>query len=238
MTTDISNGKSANAISENTVRAVPVNNDPPRFLSSFERRSVDENTPQVRTSATQWRLSTTVNDRLTYWLGGTDASMFSIVRSTGQIQTSQPLDYETGTSYSVTVTAADPSNATSSVPVTITIVNIDEAPVAVDDTASATEDGSAVLIDVLANDSDPEGERLTLESATQPANGTTVVENDKVKYTPNPGYYGSDSFTYTVSDQSNNSSVGNVVVNVEADSDETVQTDTIGHPVRTDRRRR
>ena len=39
-----SSGKSASAISENTVRAVPVNNDPPRFLSSFERRSVDENT--------------------------------------------------------------------------------------------------------------------------------------------------------------------------------------------------
>ena len=39
-----SNGKSASAVSENTVRAVPVNNDPPRFLSAFERRSVDENT--------------------------------------------------------------------------------------------------------------------------------------------------------------------------------------------------
>ena len=109
------------------------------------------------------------------------------------------------------MTAADPSNATSSIRVNITVVNIDEPPVAVDDTARATEDGSAVTINVLDNDSDPEGENLTLAATTQPANGTAVVENDRVKYTPNAGYYGSDTFTYTVSDGSL-SSVGNVSV--------------------------
>ncbi len=223
-----SNGKSANAVSENTVRAVPVNNDPPRFLSSFERRSVDENTARGQNVGDPVEAVDDVNDRLTYRLGGTDASMFSIVRTTGQIQTSQPLDYETDTSYSVTVIAADPSNATSSVPVTITVVNIDEPPVAVDDTASATEDGSAVTIDVLTNDSDPEGMQLNLDSVTQPANGSAAIVGTNVEYTPNAGYYGTDSFTYTVSDQSSNSSVGNVVVNVAADSDPTVQTGTIG----------
>ena len=62
------------------------------------------------------------NSNLTYRLGGTDASMFSIVRSTGQVQTRMPLNYETRTSYSVTVKASDPSNASSSIPVTITII--------------------------------------------------------------------------------------------------------------------
>ena len=222
-----SNGKTANAISDNTVRAVPVNNDPPRFLSSFERRSVDENTAPGQNVGDPVEAVDDVNDRLTYRLSGADASMFSIVQSTGQIQTSQPLDYETDTSYSVTVTAADPSNATTSVPVTITVVNVDEAPVAEDDTASATEDGSAVTIDVLANDSDPEGMQLTLDSVTQPANGSAVVVGNNVEYTPSAGYYGTDSFTYTVSDQSSNLSVGNVVVNVDAESDLTVQTATI-----------
>ena len=209
------------------MRAVPVNNDPPRFLSTFERRSVDENTAPGQNVGDPVEAVDDVNDRLTYWLGGTDAGMFSIVRSTGQIQTSQPLDYETDTSYSVTVIAADPSNATTSVPVTITVVNVDEAPVAEDDTASATEDGSPVTIDVLANDSDPEGMQLTLDSVTQPANGSAAIVGTNVEYTPGAGYYGTDSFTYTVSDQSGNSSVGNVVVDVAADSDPTVQTATI-----------
>ena len=166
-------------------------------------------------------------DNLTYWLDGTNAGMFSIVRSTGQIQTRMPLDYETKTNYSVTVIAADPSNATTSVPVTINVVNVDEAPVAVDDTATATEDGAAVSIDVLANDSDPEGMQLSLTAVTQPANGSTAIVGTNVEYTPNAGYYGSDAFTYTVSDVNSNSSVGNVTISVAADSDPTVQTDII-----------
>ena len=218
-----SNGKSADAVSENTVRAVPVDNDPPRFLSSVSRRSVEENTAAGTNIGDPVEAIDDINDKLTYKLEGTDASMFSIVRSTGQIQTRMPLDYEAGNSYSVTVKAIDPSNASSTISVSITITNIDEAPVALDDTATATEDGSAVTINVLANDSDPEGMQLTLESASQPANGTTVVVGRNVEYTPDPGYYGSDTFTYTVSDGTL-SSVGNVSVIVDADGDATVQT--------------
>ena len=222
-----SSGKSASAVSENTVRAVPVNNDPPRFLSSFERRSVDENTAPGQNVGDPVTAIDDPADNLTYWLDGTNAGMFSIVRSTGQIQTRMPLDYESNSSYRVTVIAADPSNATTSVPVTITVVNVDEAPVAVADTATATEDGAAVTIDVLANDSDPEGMQLSLTAVTQPANGSASIVGTNVEYTPSAGYYGSDSFTYTVSDVNSNSSVGNVTISVAADSDPTVQTDTI-----------
>ncbi len=222
-----STGKSASAVSENTVRAVPVNNDPPRFLTSFERRSVDENTAPGQNIGDPVEAIDDPADNLTYWLDGTNSGMFSIVRSTGQLQTRMPLDYESKVSYSVTVIAADPSNATTSVPVTIAVVNVDEAPVAVDDTASATEDGSAVTIDVLANDSDPEGMQLSLTAVTQPANGSAVMVGTNVEYTPSAGYYGSDTFTYTVSDVNSNSSIGNVTISVAADSDPTVQTDTI-----------
>ncbi|MCE2458069.1 MAG: cadherin domain-containing protein [Dehalococcoidia bacterium] len=222
-----SSGKSASAVSENTVRELPVNNDPPRFLSQFERRSVDENTAPGQNVGDPVTAIDDPADNLTYWLDGTNAGMFSIVRSTGQIQTRMPLDYESNSSYRVTVIAADPSNATTSVPVTITVVNVDEAPVAVADTATATEDGAAVTIDVLANDSDPEGMQLSLTAVMQPANSSTAIVGTNVEYTPSAGYYGSDSFTYTVSDVNSNSSVGNVTITVAADSDPTVQTDTI-----------
>ena len=217
-----SNGKSARTDSENTVRTVPTENNPPRFLSQFTTRTVDENTAVGQNVGDPVTATDDPTDNLTYTLGGTDAAMFRIVRSTGQVQTRMPLDYESRTGYSVSVTAADPSNATSSIRVNITVVNIDEPPVAEDDTARATEDGSAVTIDVLANDSDPEGMYLTLSAVTQPANGSAVVAGRNVEYTPDAGYYGSDSFTYTVSD-GDLTSVGNVSVLVDADDDLTVQ---------------
>ncbi len=50
-------------------------------------------------------------------------------------------------------------------------------------------------------DSDPEGEPMELLSITQPPNGTAVLNgDDTITYTPDPGFFGSDSFTYTIRD--------------------------------------
>ena len=58
-----------------------------------------------------------------------------------------------------------------------------------------------VDVDVLANDSDPDGDPLTVESVTQPQHGTASIQpSGRVRYTPASGYEGSDSFTYTASD--------------------------------------
>ena len=216
-----SNTKTVRAISANAVRAVPVNNNPPNFGSNSQSRSVQENSPRG-TNIGGPVTATDAGDTLTYRLNGTDGAMFSIVPSTGQLQTRMPLDYESNTRYTVMVKALDPSSASSTIPVTISVTNVDEPPVVVDDSATASEDGSAVSVDVLANDSDPEGETLTLESVTQPSNGSAVVENGQAKYTPNAGYYGSDRFTYTVSDGTL-TSVGNVVVTVASTDDLTIQ---------------
>ena len=67
------------------------------------------------------------SDTLTYTLGGADADSFGIVAASGQLRTKDPLDYESRSSYQVTVTAADPSNASDSIAVTITVTNEDEA---------------------------------------------------------------------------------------------------------------
>ena len=217
-----SNGRSASAISENTVQERPVNNDPPRFLSQSERRSVDENSAPGQNVGDPVEAVDDLADNLTYWLGGTDAGMFSIVRSTGQIQTRMPLDHESDDSYTVAVKAIDPFNASSTITVNISVDDVNEPPTVVADVATATEDGSAVAIDVLANDSDPEGLQLTLIAVTQPANGSAAIVGTNVEYTPTPGYFGSDLFTYTVTD-SELSSVGNVTITVDAEGDPTVQ---------------
>ena len=67
------------------------------------------------------------SDTLTYTLGGTDAASFGIVSTSGQLQTSAPLDYETKISYMVTVTVSDGNNGSDSIDVTINITDVDDA---------------------------------------------------------------------------------------------------------------
>ena len=67
------------------------------------------------------------SDTLTYTLGGTDASAFSINSTSGQLKTSAPLDYETKSSYSVTVSVSDSNNGSDSISVTINITDVDDA---------------------------------------------------------------------------------------------------------------
>ncbi len=83
--------------------------------------------------------------------------------------------------------------------VNITIAPVNDAPVANDDTVTMDEDTS-VTIDVLGNDDDVEGDDLTISSITQPSNGTALVQDNKVDYTPDANFNGTDSFTYEVSD--------------------------------------
>ncbi len=88
------------------------------------------------------------------------------------------------------------------------------APVATDDTATTAED-TAVDVAVLANDTDPNLDTLTVSAATDPANGTTAIQPDgTVRYTPDPDYAGPDAFDYTASDGAGNSDTGSVALTV------------------------
>ena len=74
-------------------------------------------------------------------------------------------------------------------------------PDAVDDSATVLEDSSANTINVLANDTDPNaGDTLTVIAVTQGAHGSVVNNSTSVSYTPNPLFFGTDSFTYTIDD--------------------------------------
>ena len=92
-------------------------------------RDVEENTAP-KTSVGLPVVATDTDDTLTYSLGGTDAASFTIVRSSGQIQVGAgtKLDYETKKTYTVTVTATDPSLEAATITVTIRVTNDDEAP--------------------------------------------------------------------------------------------------------------
>lgn len=88
------------------------------------------------------------------------------------------------------------------------------APHAADDN-STTAAGDPVTIDVLANDTDPNGDILTVISVTQPAGGSAaIIGGSSVTYTPNTNFSGTDSFTYTISDGNGGQATGNVSVTV------------------------
>ncbi|HEX9638853.1 MAG TPA: S8 family serine peptidase, partial [Acidobacteriota bacterium] len=93
-----------------------------------------------------------------------------------------------------------------------------QAPLAADDSAS-TEADTPVLIDVLANDSDPDGDPLTVTGVTDPPNGSATNNGDgTVTYTPDPGFASppDDSFEYTISDGRGGSASAAVTVTVNS----------------------
>ena len=80
---------------------------------------------------------------------------------------------------------------------------------------------------VLVGDTDPDGDDLTVASATDPAHGTTSVRADgTVRYTPDAGFSGSDSFDYTVEDGNGGSDTASVTVTVFEDCDLDTPDDT------------
>ncbi|EMW0564616.1 tandem-95 repeat protein [Vibrio parahaemolyticus] len=84
--------------------------------------------------------------------------------------------------------------------VTVTVTPVNDSPVAVDDTVSTQED-TAVTIDVLTNDTDVDGDKLSIESASVPKEqGTVEVVNGKLVFTPTENFNGDAEITYTVTD--------------------------------------
>lgn len=99
---------------------------------------------------------------------------------------------------------ADPQGALDVGLVTIDVVPVADAPVAVDDTFPAAVDGNAVsgsVASLLANDTDEDGtDGLTITAVGNAVGGTVALEDGTVTFTPTPDEYGPATFEYTVSD--------------------------------------
>ncbi|WP_458796866.1 tandem-95 repeat protein [Vibrio parahaemolyticus] len=124
--------------------------------------------------------------------------------------------------------------------VTVTVTPVNDSPVAVDDTVSTQED-TAVTIDVLSNDTDIDGDKLSIQSATVPeAQGKVEIVDGKLVFTPAENFNGHAEITYTVTDgQLTDEAKVTVTVNpvndaptikvdaVESITEDAVSTDTV-----------
>ncbi len=100
--------------------------------------------------------------------------------------------------------------------VEIHILPVNDLPMARDDQATTLEDTPLSLSPaaLLANDSDPDGDPLSLVSVQNASHGTVALVNGQVVFTPDADYHGPASFTYTVSDGQGGNSTAVVWVNV------------------------
>ena len=125
-----------------TTRTVAENTDAPNSVNGGVVTATDPNTAAL-------------SDTVSYSLGGDDASSFDIGLTSGQITvgTGTKLDYETKTTYMVTVIATDSYGESSSIAVTITVTDVNEGPEVTGlDRVDYTEDGEGAVATYTATD--------------------------------------------------------------------------------------
>ena len=125
----------------------------------------------------------------------------------------------------VTYTVSDSQGGTDTSTLTLVMQPVNDAPVAVNDARNTVED-SPVTIAVRGNDTDVDGDVLTVSAVTQGANGTVTIDpaTGNPIYTPNANFNGTDTFTYTVRDPSGGTSTATVTVMVTPSNDAPVAT--------------
>lgn len=107
---------------------------------------------------------------------------------------------------------SDPTGATSCATITINVSPVNDAPIANDDTVTTPEDTS-VAVTPLINDTDVDGDTLSVTSATA-QNGTVTIENNTITYTPNLNFNGVDEITYCINDGNGGVDCAIITINV------------------------
>jgi len=173
--------------------------------------NVDENQTAV-TTVTATDLD--VGQTITYSISGTDANSFDINSSTGVLTFDTAPNYETKNTYSVVVTAIDDGggNLSDSQTLTINVDDVNDAPIInIANSLSTLEDNAK---DISFTYTDEDSDTVTAVEKTSPNNGSISIGTNKITYTPNADYNGSDSFTVTFSDGNGSSEDKTVSVTV------------------------
>src|SRR5215831_16374499 len=187
----VSDGHGGTATANVSVTIKPVNDNP---VAGADSSTTDEDTPVV--------VNVLAND--------------SDTNNGSSVTYSPAANYNGSDSFTYTVSDGHGGTATASVNVTINPVN--DNPVAIPDSATTNEDNS-VTVDVVANDTDVDGDTLSLTSVGSAAHGSVAIVSGKAVYSPAANYNGSDSFGYVVSDGHGGHANGSVSITVNPVND-------------------
>jgi VCBS repeat-containing protein len=97
--------------------------------------------------------------------------------------------------------------------ISIKIAPVNDVPQANSDTA-ATQENTPVIINVTANDTDIDGDKIVLSDVSEASGGTVEIINNQVRFTPNQNFRGAGSFKYKISDGNGGTAVGSVSITV------------------------
>ncbi len=202
---------------------------------------VNDNALEFRTSPSQMSsehslLATTITavdadvagQSITYAIaGGADASRFSIDSITGDLRFisspdfEAPKDSDRNNVYVVEIEAFDNQGSTASLVIDIVVMNENDLPISKNDLLSAQQDTvlSIRAETLLANDADADGDSINVQVVQGPLFGTLVVNPDgSMSYRPEPGFLGSDTFTYYATDGNGAGNMATVEIQVSAES--------------------
>ena len=209
-------GKMAEKVSPRVGDAPPVNSAPVFPTTENGQREVAEGTGSgnvgAPVAATDLNAGdSAVNDPLEYSLSGTDAEFFTIDSGTGQLRLAQgvTLDYEGKRSYRVTVEVTDGANdlgdndpagnpvIDARKNVTVTVTNVNEAPVVTGETApSFAENGSNAVASYSATD--PERDTLTWSVDNVNDNDFWISQRGQLYFRTPPSYEAGESYSVNV----------------------------------------
>ena len=199
-----------------TINAV---NDAP--LVTGDSSTTDEDTPAVISVLAND--SDVEGDDLQVTAVGSASHGSVTITGEGQTVTYTPVQNYNG-SDSFTYTASDGNGGSTTASVSVTINSVNDAPEASNESVTLNEDVTTT-IDVLANDSDvditsnPGFETISIESVSDPAHGGAVISDNKIIYTPDGDYNGTDSFTYVVRDLDGAVDTGTVTLTIKPVND-------------------
>lgn len=201
----VSDGLAQSRVATISINVNPVNDAP---VASGQSVSTSEDAPRAVTlSATDLE-----GDALTYVV--VNGPAHGTLSGTGAARTYTPAANYNGPD-GFTFKANDGAADSEAVSVSISVAPVNDAPVAVGDTATTVKN-VAVSISVLANDSDVDGDALAVSSVTQPAAGTVTIQpgGTTLLFRPANNYTGTAAFTYRVTDGRGASVTANVLVTV------------------------
>ncbi len=185
-----------------SITVTPVN-DPP--VANPQSTSTNENTPKSITL-----VATDIDSTALTYSIVSPPSNGSISAGTGSTRTYTPTNGYSG-SDSFTFRANDGTTNSNTATVSITVINVNDPPVANPQSVTTAEDTNR---SITLTASDPDGDPLTYSIVSGPSSGTLSGTAPNVTYTPNANYNGSDSFTFRANDGTTNSNTATVSITV------------------------
>ncbi len=200
---------------------VNANNDVP--VADDDMVSTDEDTDAVGTISAS---DPDTNDVLSYGVTAQPALGGATISPSTGAWTYTPVDRMESYTVTFTVTVTDTGSLTDMAIVTVAVTADNDSPNADHDTFTVDEDSSSKALDVLDGDSDADSDTLTVFAIGTPDNaGVAVNGGTIITYTPAADFFGTETFTYTVSDGSGGYDTATIIITVNNLNDAPVAVD-------------